>query len=191
MNPWTIPNGLTSIRFAVGFWCVAVVAINYIDGSALDIRGLQWWTFWFVLFAFATDWLDGHIARTWPSQQSKLGEYIDPPADKLVVAGYMLFLMALGNADSWFEYVCFSAIALREVGMLLWRWIGGADLLPVSRWGKWKTAFQMGALVVYGLVPLFAEVARMGMVLLFTATVLTLWSLASYFLAGPRQASVS
>ena len=186
VRPWTVPNFLTYFRFAVGFWLVATVVIQ-----PNELASLKWWAFWLTMVAFATDFWDGWIARRWPSQRSKLGEYIDPPADKLVVGAYMLYLYMLGSASGWFEFTCFALVMLREVGMWAYRLIGGADLFPVNSLGKLKTGFQMSALCAYGLLPVLPDVKNLAAPLLLVATALTLWSLVVYLIRGPTRPSVA
>ena len=105
---------------------------------------------WFgcVLFTAAalTDWLDGHVARRW-SQQSELGRFLDPIADKLLVAATLFMLTAFGRLP---------AGALLPALVILCREILVSGLreylaelrvgLPVSRLAKWKTAIQMTAI---------------------------------------------
>ncbi len=175
LNPWTVPNVLTFIRLGCAFWFI-IAAIFQRDTIAHDA---QLGFYLFVLGA-VTDWLDGYISRRWPTQRSKLGEWMDPPADKLLVFGYMGYLYALGIATGWFEIVCFVIIIAREVLMWAWRSVVGADLIPVRQLGKWKTAAQMLALGTYGLAFTHPMLLPLGMTLLALASAITLWSLWDY-----------
>lgn len=181
-NPYTIPNLLTGIRFAIAFWLIAAVFIQ--PDSLWELR---WWAFFFIAIAFITDYLDGWIARNWINQQSKLGEYMDPPADKLAVGSYMLYLYMVGIADGTFEVVCFSLIMLREAFMWTWRIFGGTNLFPVNKLGKWKSGVQMITLLLYGVTPVVPQLYPVSVVALFAATLLTGWSLTVYVLRGPQR----
>ena len=134
-----------------------------------------------------TDWLDGHVARRW-SQQSELGRFLDPIADKLLVAATLLMLTAFGRLP---------AGALLPALVILCREILVSGLreylaelrvgLPVSRLAKWKTAIQMtaiGFLIVGEAGPALLPVEQIGAVLLWAAALLTLVTGYDYLRAG-------
>ncbi len=149
------------------------------------------WARWFgcVLFTAAalTDWLDGHVARRW-SQQSELGRFLDPIADKLLVSATLLMLTAFERLP---------AGALLPALVILCREILVSGLreylaelrvgLPVSRLAKWKTAIQMtaiGFLIVGNAGPALIPVEQIGAVLLWAAGLLTLVTGYDYLRAG-------
>ena len=105
---------------------------------------------WFgcALFTAAalTDWLDGHVARRW-AQQSELGRFLDPIADKLLVAATLLMLTAFGRLPAG-ALLPALVILCREILVSgLREYLAGLRVgLPVSRLAKWKTAIQMIAI---------------------------------------------
>ena len=182
----SLPNLLTLSRILA---IPVVIATFYLDGD---------WARWFgcVLFTAAalTDWLDGHVARRW-SQQSELGRFLDPIADKLLVAATLLMLTAFERLP---------AGALLPALVILCREILVSGLreylaelrvgLPVSRLAKWKTAIQMtaiGFLIVGEAGPARIPVEEIGAVLLWSAALLTLVTGYDYLRAGLSHMSRS
>ena len=175
----TIPNVLTLLRIAM----VPVLAGCYFA---------EWWFSGLlagVIFgiAAATDWLDGYLARRL-GQESNFGAFLDPVADKLIVACALVMLVA-----SWQDAlvtVCAMIIIAREfVVSGLREWLGGQgrrDLAAVGWWGKIKTTVQMLAIVML----LALEPGNSGMlaqsatVLLGLAALLSLQSLMVYALSA-------
>src|SRR5690606_2739696 len=136
--------------------------------------------------ASATDWLDGYLARRL-EQSTPFGAFLDPVADKLMVA-VALVLLVEHHANIWLTLPAAVIIGREIVISALREWmaeLGARARVAVSRLGKWKTAAQMAALVI-----LLANPAEMtawvmlGYVLLFTAAALTLWSMGQYLLAA-------
>ncbi|MEK6748154.1 MAG: CDP-diacylglycerol--glycerol-3-phosphate 3-phosphatidyltransferase [Pseudomonadota bacterium] len=137
--------------------------------------------------AAATDWLDGFLARRL-NQSSAFGAFLDPVADKLMVA-VALVLLVQTNATPWFA-VPAAVIIGREITVSSLReWmaeIGERAKVAVSWTGKFKTVAQMGA-VIFLLYhdPLFGiPTQEIGIVLLYVAAVLTLWSMVMYLKAA-------
>lgn len=141
------------------------------------------------LFALAgfTDWLDGRLARLW-HQQSEIGRFLDPVADKLLVAA-ILFMLAADHR--------FSAISVLPALVILSREILVSGLrehlaslrvsMPVSKLAKWKTGIQMvaiGVLLIGDAGPSFLPVTFVGETLLWIAAVLTLITGYDYLRAG-------
>ena len=146
-----------------------------------------------MLFAAAsiTDWFDGYLARKW-NQTSKFGEFLDPVADKLLVAVSLVMLLrdAVQN-DSHHGMAMLTAIIIgREITISALReWLaelGARAKVAVSIVGKVKTGFQMVAIGLmlwrddfYGL-PIY----QMGYLCLVIAAALTIWSMVSYLRAA-------
>ena len=140
----------------------------------------------FVL-AGVTDWLDGYLARKW-DQTSPFWAFLDPVADKLMVAAALLLLVS----DMPELTVVVPAIVIigREIAISALReWMaemGERAHVAVSMIGKIKTTAQMAAifLLLYQqpIGPFPTQVV--GMVLLYVAMVLTLWSMAIYLRAA-------
>ncbi len=142
-----------------------------------------------VLFGIAavTDFIDGWVARRF-NQTSRFGEFLDPVADKLMVA---IVLVMLVQAESgWFEDIIAMIIIGREITVSALReWmatIGERANVKVGMSGKIKTTFQMFgiAFMVYK-VPLFGvDMYTAGFVLLVIAAGLTIWSMFVYLKAA-------
>ena len=134
----SLPNLLTLSRILV---IPLVVGTFYVSGDAA-----RW--FCCVVFSAAgvTDWLDGHVARRW-EQQSEIGRFLDPIADKLLVSATLFMLTAYGRLPSQ-ALLPALVILCREILVSgLREYL--ADLrvgVPVSRLAKWKTFIQMMAI---------------------------------------------
>lgn len=138
------------------------------------------------IFALAslTDWLDGHLARKL-GQISPLGAFLDPVADKLLVASALLMLV--GNRD--IPYIVLPSIVIvgREIVISALReWmaeVGKRASVAVGYVGKVKTAIQMIALVLLILYhPLTSWLGFIGFILLYMAAILTIWSMVIYLM---------
>lgn len=141
------------------------------------------------VFASVTDWLDGWLARRL-NQTSNFGAFLDPVADKLMVA-ITLFLL-VQNHNTVLMAVTSAVIVGREIGVSALReWmasVGQRSLVKVAMVGKAKTAMQMVAIVVL-LVERNkdAELLRywyVGETLLVIAAILTIWSGLFYLRAA-------
>lgn len=183
MNPLTFPNFLTSIRIGCAFWFVVTIVTEYTNLAPFVVTAL-----WVFALGVATDWLDGYISRRFPSQRSRLGELIDPPADKMLVGAYCGFLIMEGALAGPVAFVCVGLMVMREILMTIWRGAKGADLIPVRRLGKWKTGAQMAALFLYGSVTVGHDLGMVPFVALLIATAVTVWSFLDYVLAARRTA---
>lgn len=142
-----------------------------------------------VIFALAgiTDWLDGYLARRL-NQTSALGAFLDPVADKLMIA-MALVLLVQDNPTPWLAIPA-AVIVCREIAVSALReWmaeLGKRANVAVSAIGKVKTSAQMLAilLLLYD-IPIDTFHSRsVGMVLLYIAALLTLWSMVVYLLAA-------
>lgn len=143
----------------------------------------------YVLVAF-TDWLDGYLARRWGSV-SKLGAFLDPIADKFMVAAVLLMLVAVQVIDG-IHVVAGIAILLRELLVSgLREFLAGSQVsLPVSQLAKWKTTFQMvaqAALILSVATPQWEWMAWLGLGSLWVAAVLTVWTGWDYLRIGLRH----
>ncbi len=175
----TLPNLLTLSRIVA---VPLVILAFYVPPPAGPWLGC-------LLFSAAglTDWLDGRLARAW-SQQSELGRFLDPVADKLLVAT-TLFMLAVNQR--------FAPVTILPALVILCREILVSGLrehlatlrvgLPVSRLAKWKTAIQMvaiGVLLVGDAGPAILPVRHIGEALLWIAAALTLVTGYDYLHAG-------
>jgi cardiolipin synthase len=185
----SLPNLLTLSRILV---IPVVVATFYLSGDYARWLGCA-------LFAAAgfTDWLDGHFARRW-EQQSELGRFLDPIADKLLVSA-TLFMLTVTARLSNHAVLPALVILCREILVSgLREYLAGLSVsLPVSRLAKWKTAIQMvaiGVLIVGDAGWHVLPVVAVGEALLWLAALLTLMTGYDYLraglshIAGPRTA---
>lgn len=140
--------------------------------------------------AAITDWLDGWLARKL-GQMSAFGAFLDPVADKLMVAAALIILVQIGRADAVIAFI----IIGREIAISALReWmakIGAARSVAVSILGKVKTACQMTAipmLLFHDSIGGF-DPQQVGTWLVYLAAALTLWSMAFYLrMAWPHIA---
>lgn len=141
------------------------------------------------LVAALTDWLDGWVARRY-DQASSFGAFLDPVADKLMVA-VALVLVLQRDPHPWLAVVC-AVIIGREISISALReWmaeLGKRASVRVGGVGKIKTIVQMAALtMLIWRDPLWGlPIYSIGLVLLVFAAVLTLWSAAQYLQAAWR-----
>ena len=174
-----IPNILTSIRIILipVFVLVFFMPFDGVNIAVAAIFGV----------AAVTDWLDGYLARKW-NQTSRFGAFLDPVADKLIVA-VTLVLLVQAHPNALMS-VAAAVIIGREITISALReWmaeIGERAQVAVSSIGKWKTAAQMIALFLLLLDGSLFGVSMyaVGMVLLYIAVILTLWSMISYLKAA-------
>ena len=175
----TIPNQLTLLRILL---IPVFVLVYYLPFSWNNI-------FACVIFVLAavTDALDGYLARKL-NQTSSLGAFLDPVADKLMVA---VALVLLVQHDHTIVLALPAAVIIgREIAVSALReWmaeVGASSKVAVSVWGKVKTIAQMvavGFLIFHD--PLFGiPVELIGLVLLYIAAILTLVSMFQYILAA-------
>tara|TARA_R110000850_G_scaffold148513_4_gene270754 strand:- start:13 stop:564 length:552 start_codon:yes stop_codon:yes gene_type:complete len=141
-----------------------------------------------VVFTLAslTDWLDGYLARKW-QQSTAFGAFLDPVADKLMVA-VALILLVQSHANFWITAPAMVIIGREIVISALREWmaeLGARAQVAVSNLGKYKTAAQMVALIVLlANPPTFTAWVILGYVLLMISAILTLWSMCLYLKAA-------
>jgi CDP-diacylglycerol--glycerol-3-phosphate 3-phosphatidyltransferase len=163
-------------------------------GAAPIILGIlmSGWSFagWLsaVLFALAslTDWLDGYFARRY-KVESNMGRFMDPIADKILVLGAIVMLLAMGRVDPVMVFLFLA----RDIFIGGIRSVAAANNLIIAAkpFGKWKTAFQMVAipcLLVYE--PLFGvPIGDVGYFGLWISVGLSLISGAEYTIGYYRS----
>ncbi|OGT63807.1 MAG: CDP-diacylglycerol--glycerol-3-phosphate 3-phosphatidyltransferase [Gammaproteobacteria bacterium RIFCSPHIGHO2_12_FULL_45_12] len=186
---FTWPNILTLVRISV---IPLIALIFYLPFKWAHLMAAT-------LFALAsiTDWLDGYLAR-YLVQSTKLGAFLDPVADKLMVSVALVLIVA----EPVFQFVSTTpavvtipaaVIVAREIIVSALReWmaeIGKRAKVTVSRLGKIKTSIQMTALVtlLYCNNDTATPVIIGGYILLYVAAVLTIWSMLIYLKAAWAQ----
>lgn len=183
-----IPNCLTLFRIIA----IPLIAIIYFA----DVKFGNWYCTIVFTLAGISDALDGYLARRW-NQTSKLGAFLDPVADKLLVSTMLLLVISDVSLHDrlWSEMafiITVIVIISREITVSALReWmaeLGKRANVAVSMVGKYKTGIQMGAI---GCV-LFQEdfiglpVLLIGELMLYAAGVLTIWSMTIYLRAAYR-----
>jgi CDP-diacylglycerol--glycerol-3-phosphate 3-phosphatidyltransferase len=177
--PFNLPIALTWLRVAV---IPLLVAVFYLPNA------------WFTPFekniiaaaifisAAITDWLDGFLARRL-KQESAFGQFLDPVADKLIVAAALLVLLNLDRVQVWVALVIIgreiTISALREWMALL----GAGKSVAVHMVGKLKTTAQLVAipfLLINDTLFGWLDCAKLGTWLIWVAAFLTLWSMFYY-----------
>lgn len=207
-RPNPIPNILTAIRLAAGvvmFTMLAGAAPGALDAvlSPEAQQDFGVWAFWIFVIAASTDWVDGFLARRW-NAVSRWGAILDPIADKVLITGAILGVLASGSLPG-IALPCglilfreFAVSALRET-------TAGRVQLPVTLLAKWKTTLQMVALAALQLTllwpafglqqadgsPLSWQPAFESFAVFLTwfAAVITVWTGWQYFSEARRQMS--
>ena len=160
---------------------------------------LLWWPHWPVGYALAfalyvvvavTDYLDGYLARA-QGAVSRLGTFLDPIADKIMVAAVIVMLVSTGDIHG-FHLRPGLVILMREIMVSgLREFLAPLQVsLPVSQLAKWKTALQMGALgalILAGALPQWPTLATIGLAALWSAAALTLVTGWDYVRVGLKH----
>ena len=186
----TLPNLITLSRICL---IPIFVGLFYLQPNYLEGEPLSWIKYSIIaiyIIISATDFIDGFLARRL-NQETALGAFLDPVADKLMVCTALILL--IDYYHTWFITIPSIIIISREILVSALReWmseVGKRANVAVSWIGKSKTFVQMIA-ILFLLIhqPLFIfsnkEIHTLGLVLLFSATVLTLWSGYNYLIAG-------
>lgn len=177
--PFTIPNIITWIRISL---IPIFIVFYYLPFPSSHLIA----AFIFACAAF-TDWLDGYLARSL-NQISPFGAFLDPVADKLIVAAALILIVS----NTELPYLALPAIVIvgREIVISALReWmaeIGKRASVAVSVVGKIKTAVQMFALILLliGDGLFHPYILPVGYVLIYASAILTLWSMLMYLKAA-------
>jgi CDP-diacylglycerol--glycerol-3-phosphate 3-phosphatidyltransferase len=190
-----VPTYLTLIRIGLVPVLVVVLLTRMTNHEVVGVV-----VFW---IASLTDWLDGYLARRW-KQVTVLGKLLDPLADKLLVSGALISLVELDLAPAWMTFI----ILGREFAITGLRGIASEEglTIPAGSIGKWKLGAQVAAISCLILGPrldalcydwthreffrFFIQLNRpysffwgMGVLLLWVAVILAVWSAIVYFRA--------
>lgn len=187
-----IPNCLTLFRIIV----IPIIVILYF----CDISYGNWIVT--ILFSLAgiSDALDGYLARKW-NQATKLGAFLDPVADKLLVVAMLILIVT--NIDiltqvlvPWLFIVTVLIIISREMTVSALReWmaeLGKRSNVAVSWIGKYKTGIQMTAIgfLLFQHSIIGIPVLLIGELLLYAAGILTVWSMCIYLSAAYKSIEI-
>lgn len=188
--PFNLPILLTWLRILA---IPLLIALYYLPAGWVTIHERDALATLIFCAAALTDWADGYLARKL-NQTSAFGAFLDPVADKLMVAAALIVLVQLGRADAIVAMI----IIGREITISALReWmakIGAAKSVAVSMLGKIKTAAQMLAipLLLYHLPLSGMDTRLVGNWLIWIAALLTLWSMGYYLrMAWPEIAKRS
>ena len=183
MTRLTLPLFLTWLRIVA---IPLFVAVLYFPEDWLYEQQANVISMWIFILAAITDWADGYLARRW-NQTTSFGAFLDPVADKLMVAAALIVLTELGRVHAVVALI----IIGREITISALReWmaqIGQSKSVAVNMAGKVKTMAQLVAIpfllfngVLFGLF----HTNPLGRVLIWVAAVITLWSMVVYLRAA-------
>ena len=184
--PINLPNLLTWLRILT---IPLLVGVYYVPHDWIADHDKNLAAMAIFSFAAITDWLDGYLARTL-DQTSPFGAFLDPVADKLMVATALIMLVWIGHLEGFIAVI----IIGREIAISALReWmarIGKSKSVAVSFLGKVKTVSQMAAIIMllYNDEFLTLSMHAIGTILIYVAAVLTLWSMVYYLKIALPQA---
>ena len=184
----TVPNLLTLSRI----FAVPILVFLLWRPSPVD------YAITFVLYCIVgiTDYFDGYLARA-QGLTSRLGQFLDPIADKIMVAAVLIMLISSRKANpvpeiEGLHIIAALVILLREIFVSgLREFLAPLNVsVPVSSLAKWKTTFQLvalGALILGGAFPAYFWVHQVGLISLWAAAVLTLVTGYDYLRIGLKH----
>ncbi|MEE8575608.1 MAG: CDP-diacylglycerol--glycerol-3-phosphate 3-phosphatidyltransferase [Thermodesulfobacteriota bacterium] len=172
-NFWNLPNKLSLIRIAVS---PVLILMLLSPGKGLSVAAA-------IVFIITclTDWLDGYLARKMDIVTS-FGKFLDPLADKLLLMTTLIMMIPLGRIPAWMV----ALIIGREMAVTGLRAVASAEgvVIAASFYGKVKMVSQVVAIVPLLLHYTFYGINfhSLGMVLIWIALILTVWSGVDYFM---------
>jgi CDP-diacylglycerol--glycerol-3-phosphate 3-phosphatidyltransferase len=176
---FNVPMALTWARIAM---IPVIVGIFYLPDSVLPDHWKNATACWLFVLAAVTDAIDGYVARKY-GMVSRLGAFLDPVADKLMVCAALVVLLSLDRVD---EFVALVIIGREIAVSALREWmaqIGRSGSVAVNSLGKFKTIAQMVAIpMLLFHDPLFGliNVRLIGTILIYIAAALTVYSMLIY-----------
>ncbi|WP_375287710.1 CDP-diacylglycerol--glycerol-3-phosphate 3-phosphatidyltransferase [Sphingomonas sp.] len=184
----TLPNLLTLSR---------IVAVPLLVALLWQPQWEAGYALAFALYCLmgVTDYFDGYLARA-QGTVSKLGQFLDPIADKIMVAAVILMLVGTRFEDraiiTGIHLIAAMVILLREIMVSgLREFLGGIQVsVPVSQLAKWKTTLQLvalGALILAGALPAMPAIKLIGLGALWGAAALTMVTGWDYLRIGLRH----
>ena len=184
----SLPNILTYARIVA---VPLVVLCFFVEGRLQSTDAARWWAVVIFVVASITDFFDGYLARVW-KQTSNIGRMLDPIADKLLVSACLLLLAADGTIAGWALWAAIIILCREILVSGLREYLASLKVsVPVSRLAKWKTTVQMFSIVFLLAGPAGDKVilyaTEFGLVMLWVAAILTLWTGWDYFRAGLKH----
>ncbi len=181
--PLNLPLILTWLRIVA---IPLFVLVLYVPESWIAERDASVISMWIFIVAAVTDWADGYLARRW-NQTTSFGAFLDPVADKLMVAAALIVLTEKGIVNPFVTLIIIS----REITISALReWMahaGNAKSVAVNILGKLKTVTQLVAipfLLYNGVLLGLFHTNPVGRVLIWIAAAITLWSMWVYLRAA-------
>ena len=175
----SLPTALTLFRIATAPLLALILALP-ISGAGLVAAG-------FFGLAALSDWLDGYLARHL-KQTSRFGAFLDPVADKLVVATVLVMLVTI-HPTPWFAFPA-AVILCREIAVSALReWmaeVGNRSGVAVSAAGKIKMVLQFVAILLFLLADRGENLLLLvpAYIFLYGAVIMTSWSMVRYLAAA-------
>ena len=185
---YNIPNLLTYARIVA---VPLVVLCFFLEGHLKSTDNARWTALGIFTIASVTDYLDGYLARLW-KQSTTIGRMLDPIADKLLVASCLLLLAADGTIAGWTIFAAIIILCREILVSGLREYLAELRVsVPVTQLAKWKTAVQM---VAVGFLlagdageKILPYTTQYGIILLWIAALITLYTGYDYFRAGAKH----
>jgi CDP-diacylglycerol---glycerol-3-phosphate 3-phosphatidyltransferase len=183
-----IPNLLTYARILA---VPLIVLCFFIEGRLHGSDSARWMALVIFVVASVTDFLDGYLARIW-DQTSNIGRMLDPIADKLLVASILLLVAADGTIAGWSIWAAIIILCREMLVSGLREYLAALKVsVPVTKIAKWKTTVQMLAIAFLLAGPAGDKVipytTETGIVMLWIAAIVTIYTGYDYFRAGLRH----
>jgi cardiolipin synthase (CMP-forming) len=189
-HTFNLPNILTYARILA---VPLVVLCFFLEGRLQSSDFARWSALFVFMAASITDYFDGYFARVW-KQTSNIGRMLDPIADKLLVSTCLLLLAAdtdrtIAGWSLWAAII----ILCREILVSgLREYLAALKVsVPVTQLAKWKTTIQMIAIAILLVGPAGDKIVpyttQLGLVLLWIAAIVTLYTGYDYFRAGVKH----
>lgn len=185
---YNIPNLLTYARILA---VPLIVLCFFVEGRLHGSDMARWSALGIYVVASITDFFDGYLARIW-NQTSNIGRMLDPIADKLLVSSILLLLAAAGTIAGWSIWAAIIILCREILVSGLREYLAMLKVsVPVTWLAKWKTTLQMIAIGFLLAGPagdkIIPYTTELGIILLWVAAVITMYTGYDYFRAGLKH----
>lgn len=185
---YNIPNLLTYARILA---VPLIVLCFFVEGRLHGSDLARWSALGIYVIASITDFFDGYLARIW-NQTSNIGRMLDPIADKLLVSSILLLLAAAGTIAGWSIWAAIIILCREILVSGLREYLAMLKVsVPVTWLAKWKTTLQMIAIGFLLAGPagdkIIPYTTELGIILLWVAAVITMYTGYDYFRAGLKH----
>ncbi|MDF1778597.1 MAG: CDP-diacylglycerol--glycerol-3-phosphate 3-phosphatidyltransferase [Rhizobiaceae bacterium] len=185
---YNIPNLLTYARIVA---VPLIVLCFFVEGRLHGSDLARWSALGIYVIASITDFFDGYLARIW-NQTSNIGRMLDPIADKLLVSSILLLLAAAGTIAGWSIWAAIIILCREILVSGLREYLAMLKVsVPVTWLAKWKTTLQMIAIGFLLAGPagdkIIPYTTELGIILLWVAAVITMYTGYDYFRAGLKH----